>query len=92
MEAWVLDEASKGLIDRQLRVVTVNGEKVRAALEELRELLPDDPEPRDGTIQRWRMDEVQLSVELSGEGGVRLLGSATVGLTGGIQVTFKRLG
>jgi len=44
----------------------------------------------DGTLQRWRMDEIQLTVEISAEGGINLIGSATVTVTGGIKVTFKR--
>lgn len=91
MDAWVIDENSKGLLDRPLKTIKVNAGKVREALEELRELLPDQPEPRDGAVRRWRMEEVELTVELSGEGSVKLLGSATVGLTGGIKVLFKRI-
>jgi hypothetical protein len=91
MDAWVVDETSKGFLDRPLRNVKVNMENVRQSLEELRELLPDDPEPQDGTLRRWRMEEVELTVELSGEGSVKLVGSATVGLTGGIKVLFKRM-
>ncbi|MEU7804440.1 hypothetical protein AB0J14_37160 [Micromonospora arborensis] len=90
MDAWVVDEHSKGLVDRQLKTITVNAERVRAALDELQVLLPDDPDPTDGSRRRWRMDEVELTVELTGEGGVKLLGSATVGITGGIRVLFKR--
>ncbi|MFI6234605.1 hypothetical protein ACIBD9_13695 [Micromonospora sp. NPDC050784] len=90
VDAWVIDEHSKGLVDRQLRTITVNAERVRAALEELQVLLPDDPDPTDGSRRRWRMDEVELTVELTGEGGVKLLGSATVGITGGIRVLYKR--
>ena len=92
MEAWVLDESGKGLVERQLKTVTVNLERVRQSLEELRDLLPEDRPPADGTVHRWRMDEVELVLELSGEGGVKLLGSATVGVTGGIHVKFKRTG
>jgi hypothetical protein len=91
IEAVVLDEASKGLLDRQLRVIPVDVDKVRKSLEELRGLLPTDSAPRDGTLQRWRLDEVQLSVELATEGGVRLVGSASVALTGCIQLTYKRV-
>ncbi|MGW5576905.1 Pepco domain-containing protein [Micromonospora chokoriensis] len=90
MDAWVVDEHGKGLVDRQLKTITVNAEQVRAALEELQVLLPDDPDPTDGSRRRWRMDEVELTIELTAEGGVKLLGSATVGITGGIRVLFKR--
>lgn len=91
MEAWVVDENSKGLLDRPLKSVQVHSEKVREALKELRQLLPTDPEPEDGTLHRWRMEEVELTVELTGEGSVKLLGGATVGITGGISVVFKRV-
>lgn len=91
MDAWVIDEESKGLLDRPLKTVKVNAERIRESLAELRELLPDDPEPQDGLVRVWQMDEVELTVEISGEGSVRLLGGATVGLTGGITVRFKRV-
>ncbi|MEU4237479.1 hypothetical protein [Actinoplanes sp. NPDC026619] len=91
MDAWVVDENAKGLLDRPLKTVKVNADKVSEALTELRQLLPDDPEPADGTVKRWRMDEVELTVEVTGEGSIKLLGGATVGLTGGIKVLFKRV-
>jgi hypothetical protein len=91
MYALVIDESSKGFVDRQLKVIAINSEKVKQAIEELRDLLPDDPPPTDGTLRRWRMEEVQLTLEISGEGGVTLIGSATVGVSGGINVTYKRL-
>jgi hypothetical protein len=90
MDAWVVDENAKGMLDRPLKTVKVNADKVSEALTELRQLLPDDPEPADGSVPRWRMAEVELTVELSAEGEIKLLGGATVGLTGGIKVLFKR--
>jgi hypothetical protein len=90
MDAWVVDESAKGMLDRPLRTVKVNAEKISEALTELRRLLPDTPEPEDGSVPQWRMAEVELTVELSAEGEIKLLGGATVGLTGGIKVRFKR--
>ena len=64
----MLDESGKGLVERQLKTVTVNLERVRQSLEELRDLLPEDRPPADGTVHRWRMGEVELVLELSGRG------------------------
>ena len=90
MEALVIDEGSKGIVERQLKSIAVNVDAVRAAIAELRSLLPDDPDPADGIRRRWHLDEVELVLEISGEGGVKLLGSATVGVTGGIKILYKR--
>jgi hypothetical protein len=90
MEAWVVDDASKGNLDTLLKKVTVDADKVRAALSGLKALLPTDDEAPTGTLEQWRMEEVQLTLEISGEGGVRLVGSATLGVTGGIKVKFVR--
>ena len=88
MEAIVFDDQEvKGLLPAA-RKVDIDLAKVKAQLAELQELLPPDPEPTDGTVRPWRMDEIQLTVQLSASGGVMLVG--TVGVTGGIQVTFKR--
>lgn len=90
MDAWVVDEQSKGLVDRQLKTITVNKEKIQAALSELQDILPETSTVADGSRRQWRMEEIELTVELTGEGGVKLLGSATIGMTGGITVLFKR--
>jgi hypothetical protein len=91
MDAWVLNEDSKGAVDRQLKRITVNVEKVRSALEELRQLLPDDEPLLDGAVRRWKMADVELTLEISAESGVELIGSASVALTGGIKVRFERV-
>lgn len=90
MEAWIVDDQTKGLLSATLRKVEVDPAKVQQELTKLKELLPDDPDQNDGTLQRWYMDEVELTVEISAEGGVQLVGSTTVTVTGGIRVTFKR--
>jgi hypothetical protein len=90
IQAWVLDEGSKGGVERGLRLIDVDPAEVRAGLERLRRLLPDDDDPRDGSLRRWRMDEVTLSLELSAEAGVRLIGTTNIGVTGAIEVTFRR--
>lgn len=89
MDAWIVDEQAKGLLSAPLRKVEVDPEKVKGELAKL-ELLPDNPDQDDGTLQLWQMDEIELTVEISAEGGVQLIGSATVTVTGGIHVTFKR--
>jgi hypothetical protein len=90
MEAWIVDEQTKGLGSASLRKVEVDPEKVRKELAKLKELLPQDMDRDDGTLQRWNMDEVELTVVISAEGGIQLIGSATVTVTGGIRVVFKR--
>jgi hypothetical protein len=91
IRAWVLDEGSKSAIDRGLRQIDVDPAKVRDALVRLQQLLPRDDESTDGRRRQWRMTEVTLSLELSAEAGVALVGSASAGVTGGIEVTFSRV-
>lgn len=90
MEAWVVDYATKSAMSSALKRVTVDAQRVRDALSELRALLPTDDEQPTGRLDQWRMEEVELSLEISAEGGVRLVGSATAGVTGGITVKFAR--
>jgi hypothetical protein len=91
IEAYVVDDSTaKGGFGRAMRSIAVDSTSVRAALIELEELLPPDREP-NGTPNTWRVDEVHMTVELKAEGGVRLIGSATVGLTGGIEVVYRRV-
>jgi hypothetical protein len=92
IEVLVLDEGEKGTLDRQLKRIELDSEQVeqvRDSLERLRVLLPEDDEPRDGTVERWRMDEIKLSLDVSANGSVVLAG---IGVKAGIQVTFKRQG
>lgn len=41
-------------------------------------------------INNYQLDEVELNVELSASGSIRLIGSVEVGTTGAIKLTFKR--
>lgn len=87
--AVVDDGETKGAFDRQLKRVKVDPETVRDSLQNLRQMLPDDSTPADGTVQRWRMDEVTLSLEVSADGSLLVAG---LGAKASIQVTFKRQG
>lgn len=89
MDALVVDESTKDTLGRHLKTITVNSEKVRDTIRGLMDLLPS-PDDRDGTLPSWEMDKVTMTVEITAEGGVKLVGSATVAVTGGIQVTFRR--
>jgi hypothetical protein len=91
IQAWVLDEGSKGALDQGLKRIDVEPSKVRDALARLTQLLPRDDSVADGRLQQWRMTEVNLSLELSAEAGVTLVGSTTASVTGGIHVTFARV-
>ena len=90
MDAWVVDENSKSFSDLAMKAVPLNSEVVKSALQELRTLLPDNPDPKEGKISTWRMEQIELTVELTAEGSVRLLGGVSAGFSGGINVTFKR--
>jgi hypothetical protein len=90
MDALVVDESTKDMLGRQLKTIAVNSEKVREAIRGLMDLLPSPEQNRDGTLPAWEMDKVTMTLEISAEGGVKLVGSATVAVTGGIEVTFRR--
>lgn len=91
IQAWVIDEGSKSAVDRGLRRIDVDPTKVRDALARLTRLLPGDDGVADGRLPQWRMTEVTLSLELSAEAGVTLVGSTTVSVAGAIEVTFTRV-
>jgi len=90
MDVLVLDDASKDLLSRQLKTISLNSESMKEALSELSNLLPNPEDPLDGTLPVWRMDEVKMTLEVGAEGGLKLVGTATIAVTGGIEVTFRR--
>lgn len=90
IQAWVVDESSKGAIEQGLKRIDVDPAKVRDALRRLSQLLPDADEP-DGRFQQWRMQQVTLSVELSAEAGVVLVGATKASVKGAIEVSFTRV-
>jgi hypothetical protein len=88
VRAWVLDDDSKGAVDKAVgRLADVDEGKVRAALQRLYRLLPDE-DAAGRRAPRWRMEEVTMSLEISAEAGVVVAG---VGATSSIEVVFRRV-
>jgi hypothetical protein len=90
MEAWVVDEYSKDPIGRQLKKVSVDADAFRAAFAELTDLLPGIPERNDGTVADWEIEEVKVVLDVTVSGGLALVGTASVGVKGGVEVKFRR--
>lgn len=84
------DQDSMGLFDgeRVVRLsqipVTVLRENLRATMATLRSVL-DEAASGAG---RLRLREVQVGLEVSATGGINLIGTAAVGATGAITLTF----
>ena|SRR5580692_7765803 len=44
------------------------------------------------TLSQWRVQEIEMTAEITAEGGIRLLGYATAGVKGGITIRLTRGG
>lgn len=81
------DVVTKSWMDGRLSEV-VDGDilvECMRRLSGLSAILPP-PEPNGD----WQIDEIHLTAEITAEGGLRFLGSATLGARGGVEVVLKR--
>ncbi len=80
-------EGTLGLLDTKERILEVDADRLRRSLSEfsasMTEVLRDLK--RVGEIP---LKEVQLTVEVTAEGGVALIGTAKAGAKGAITLTF----
>jgi len=78
---------SRKKVERELVSTEVLRERVEHFIDQMRGVLANVPEHAD----RFRIEEIELTLEISAKGSVNLLGTGgEVGGTGGITVSFKR--
>ncbi len=77
-----------GILSPESKIRNIDADKLRQSLSELSGQI-------SGVLQdikavgSFKLKEVQLSVEISAEGGVALIGSAKAGAKGAITLTFS---
>lgn len=76
---------SSSLVYRDLPI-----EKLKENLNDFTDKISEVLNGIQGKIKNYQLDEIELNVELSASGSIRLIGSVEVGTTGAITLTFKR--
>jgi hypothetical protein len=83
-------KAGKGLLDRGRQPMSLETtelkQNLKTFLDSINEVLsgvPKLPEP-------FKLDEIELTVEVNGEGSIQLIGGMKVGATGAITLRLKR--
>jgi len=61
-------------------------DNIKNFLESVNQMLVDVPK----LTEPYKLDEIELKVEINGEGNVQLVGGIKVGATGGITFRMKR--
>jgi hypothetical protein len=83
-------DGSKGLFDRVPAPVSVDVELLKNNLsgffESINHLLSAIPK----AAEPFKLDEIELSIEVSAEGSIQLVGGVKAGATGGITLKLKR--
>jgi hypothetical protein len=81
----------RGLGDLLRQPVKLNveaiGENLRRFVESMNIMMARLP----AVGEPFRLEEIELSVELNAEGNFQLIGGAKAGITGGLTLTLKRL-
>jgi hypothetical protein len=82
----------KGVFDTAASAVrtTVDLSALKKSLSDLVAKLAQVMDAAETADSRLRLAEMEVGVELTAEGGVNLIGTATVGLNTSIKLTFKR--
>ncbi len=77
-----------GILSPESKIKNIDADKLRKSLSELSgqvsNVLQDIKD-----VGNFKLKEVQISVEISAEGGVALIGSAKAGAKGAITLTFS---
>jgi hypothetical protein len=78
----------KGWLAGDQAFQVLSGDTLAIAMSRLPRLIDCIPPitPNDG----WALDEIRLTVEITAEGGLRLVGAIGLSVGGGIEVTLKR--
>ncbi len=80
-------DGAKGLSDPQFVPASV----LKANMEDFIAILEEALDQADKPESKIRLDEIELTVEITGEGKINLLGSGTtVGGKGAVTLKFKR--
>jgi len=81
---------SKGLFDRTPAPVKLDADMLKdnltRFLESVNLLLSGIPK----VMEPFKLDEIELAIEVNGEGNIQLVGGIKVGATGGITLKLKR--
>lgn len=76
---------SSSLIYRDLPI-----EKLKENINDFTNKISEVLDGIQGKLKNYKLDEIELNVELSASGSIHLIGSVEVGTTGAITLTFKR--
>jgi len=83
-------KGGKGLLDRGPQPLSLETtklkENLKAFLDSINEMLSGIPK----LTEPFKLDEIELTVEVNGEGSIQLIGGMKVGATGGITLRLKR--
>ncbi|MGA2623837.1 MAG: hypothetical protein ABSF91_08300 [Bacteroidota bacterium] len=83
-------KGSKGLIDKVPAPVKLDAELLKnnltAFLQAINQLLSGVPK----VMEPFKLDEIELAIEVNGEGNIQLVGGVKVGAKGGITLKLKR--
>jgi len=94
-EIWIVPapspvEGAKSVLGGLTQPVKINvaslKNNVKGFLESFNQMLTDLPKLADP----YRLDEIELKIEVNGEGNVQLVGGIKAGATGGITFRLKR--
>jgi len=81
---------SRGLFDNTLVPVKLDAELLKnnltGFLQSVNQLLSGIPK----AMEPFKLDEIELAIEVNGEGNIQLIGGVKVGASGGITLKFKR--
>ena len=93
IRVWAAPEPgpSKGMLDRKVDAVLteIDADKLKASLRSLSGKLEDVLSGIEMT-GGYKLAQVEVGLELTAEGGVNLIGTATVGGKAAISLTFER--
>jgi hypothetical protein len=80
----------KGLRESSARLVKLNvdvlKENLREFIESMNQILADIPK----LAEPYKVDEVEVSFEITAEGSIQLIGGVKAGATGGFTLKMKR--
>jgi hypothetical protein len=83
-------EGSKGLLGGSPVPVRLNADQLKenlsTFLQSVNLMLSGTPK----VMEPFKLDEIELSVEVNAEGNIQLIGGIKVGATGGITLKLKR--
>lgn len=88
-KGYFASEEAGGAI-RRLVQHELDTEKLKTNLSSFVTGMTDVFEQISSSISDYSLDEIEITADVSVTGGVSLIGSAEVGMTGGITLKFKR--